>query len=163
MIETLKSLQELTLKHLPTLNSEEDLLDYKNSILGKAGSLTVILKGLKDLSGEERSAVGKLANEVRDILSESFEAEKNRIYKEQIAKKLESEKEDVTIPFHLEHGSLHPITKVQQEVEDAFTRMGFDIYESMDLTTEYLNFDAVNVPKNHPARDMQDTFWLEGT
>jgi phenylalanyl-tRNA synthetase alpha chain len=52
---------------------------------------------------------------------------------------------------------------VQQEVEDAFTRMGFDIYESMDLTTEYLNFDAVNVPKNHPARDMQDTFWLEGT
>jgi phenylalanyl-tRNA synthetase alpha chain len=92
MIETLKSLQELTLKHLPTLNSEEDLLDYKNSILGKAGSLTFILKGLKDLSGEERSAVGKLANEVRDILSESFEAEKNRIYKEQIAKKLESEK-----------------------------------------------------------------------
>jgi phenylalanyl-tRNA synthetase alpha chain len=59
-------------------------------------------------------------------------------------------------------GSLHPMTRVRQDVEDTFTRMGFDIYESMEVTTEYLNFDAVNVPKTHPARDMQDTFWLEG-
>jgi phenylalanyl-tRNA synthetase alpha chain len=67
----------------------------------------------------------------------------------------------MTIPYKHETGSLHPITEVRQQIEDTFIRMGFDIYESMEVTTEYLNFDAVNVPKTHPARDMQDTFWLE--
>ena len=65
------------------------------------------------------------------------------------------------MPFPQDHGSIHPITKVQIEIEDTFRRMGFDIFESMQMTTEYLNFDAVNIPKTHPARDMQDTFWLE--
>jgi phenylalanyl-tRNA synthetase alpha chain len=74
---------------------------------------------------------------------------------------LSEEWTDTTIPYAQKHGSIHPITRVRQEVEDTFVRMGFDIYESMEMTTEYLNFDAVNVPKNHPARDMQDTFWLE--
>jgi phenylalanyl-tRNA synthetase alpha chain len=78
------------------------------------------------------------------------------------AARLSEEWKDTTTPFVLENGSLHPITIVRQEVEDTFRRMGFDVYESMEVTTEYLNFDAVNVPKNHPARDMQDTFWLEG-
>ncbi len=75
---------------------------------------------------------------------------------------MSNEKEDVTIPFSQNSGNIHPITKVQQEIEDTFRRMGFDIFESMQMTTEYLNFDAVNIPKTHPARDMQDTFWLEG-
>lgn len=102
-----------------------------------------------------------MANEIRDVVGEAFEAEKKRIMRESIARELEKEKEDVTVPFALEKGSIHPITRVRQEVEDTFIRMGFDIYESMEITTEYLNFDAVNVAKNHPARDMQDTFWLE--
>lgn len=68
----------------------------------------------------------------------------------------------MTVPLRRDKGSLHPITLVTRAVEDTFVRMGFDIYDSMELTTEYLNFDAVNIPKSHPARDMQDTFWLEG-
>lgn len=68
----------------------------------------------------------------------------------------------MTVPLSQNNGTLHPMTQVRLDVEDTFTRMGFDIYESMEVTTEYLNFDAVNVPKTHPARDMQDTFWLEG-
>jgi len=96
-----------------------------------------------------------------NIITEAFEAEKKRIQQDDIKLRLESEWKDMTIPYPLEIWSLHPITEVRRQVEDTFLRMGFDIYESMEITTEYLNFDAVNVPKTHPARDMQDTFWLE--
>lgn len=163
MLSLLNSLQSSVLSHLPTITSEEALINYRNDILGKNGELTAILKGLKDLTPEERWTVGKCANELRDIITEAFEAEKNRIKQAAIAAQLANEWEDLTVPMKQQKGSLHPITLVRQEVEDTFTRMGFDIYESMEVTTEYLNFDAVNVPKTHPARDMQDTFWLEGT
>ncbi len=121
----------------------------------------MILKWLKDLSPEDRTTVGKQANELRDTLTEAVENQKKIIEQNTIREKLGSEWEDTTIPFERKKWSLHPITLVRQDVEDTFRRMGFDIYESMEVTTEYLNFDAVNVPKTHPARDMQDTFWLE--
>ncbi len=161
MLEKLQSLKDTTLAWLPKIENEEELVEYKNTILGKTGELTLILKGLKDLSNEERASVGKHANEIRDIITEAFEAEKQRIKKADIALRLANEWEDMTIPKSLDHGSLHPITQIRQEVEETFTRMGFEVYESMEITTEYLNFDGVNIPKTHPARDMQDTFWLE--
>ena len=161
MLEKLQSLKDTTLAALPKIKNEEELVEYKNTILGKTGELTLILKGLKDLSNEERASIGKYANEIRDIISEAFEAEKQRIKKAEITLRLENEWEDMTIPKTLHHGSLHPITQIRQEVEETFTRMGFEVYESMEITTEYLNFDGVNIPKTHPARDMQDTFWLE--
>jgi phenylalanyl-tRNA synthetase alpha chain len=163
MLNQIKNLQDTVLANLSSLQDEESLINYRNDILWKSGELTNILKWLKDLTPEEKGVVWKAANESRDIITEAFEAEKKRIKKDLIAKKLETEQEDVTIPFSREKGSIHPITMVQQEVEDTFTRMGFDIYDAMEMTTEYLNFDAVNVPKTHPARDMQDTFWLEGS
>ncbi len=162
MIAQLNKLQESVLDHLPSLTTEDALIEYRNGILGKTGELTTILKWLKDLTPEERGTIGKLANEIRDIIIEAFDRERTRIKDDMIDARLETEWEDVTVPFTLEKWSLHPITRVRREVEDTFTRMGFDIYESMEMTTEYLNFDAVNVPKTHPARDMQDTFWLEG-
>lgn len=161
MIHSLQQLEKTILEHLPTITDEASLIDYRNQILGKSGELTVILKWLKDLSPEERASVGKYANEIRDIISEAFESEKKRIEREKIESRLSTEWTDMTIPYPKASGSLHPITTVRREVEHTFTRMGFDIYESMEVTTEYLNFDAVNVPKTHPARDMQDTFWLE--
>lgn len=163
MLNQIQSLQNTVLAELPNIKDEESLIGYRNDILGKAGELTTILKWLKDLTPEERWTVGKAANETRDIITEAFEAERKRIKKDLIARRLETEQEDVTVPFARERGSLHPITLVQREVEDTFIRMGFDIYDAMEMTTEYLNFDAVNVPKTHPARDMQDTFWLEGS
>lgn len=158
----LQNLETEALAGLKNITSEDELLNYKNSISGKNGSLTTILKGLKDLTPEERSEIGTLANGLRDRLSLAFDEKKEEIKQQQILEKIEKEYEDVTVPKNIYHGSLHPITQVQKEVEDSFTRMGFDIYESGHLTTEYLNFDAVNIPKTHPARDMQDTFWLEG-
>lgn len=162
MLQKLQQLQSTVLEQLSSLQTEESLIEYKNSILGKTGELTIILKWLKDLTPEERGTVGKAANDIRDILNEAFDVEKNRIKSELIKARLQGEWEDMTVPLWSHTGSLHPMTRVRQDVEDTFTRMGFDIYESMEVTTEYLNFDAVNVPKTHPARDMQDTFWLEG-
>lgn len=161
MINQLNTLESRALATLPTIESEEALILYKNTLLWKTGELTMILKWLKDLSPEDRTTVGKRANELRDTLTEAVENQKKIIEQNTIREKLGSEWEDTTIPFERKKWSLHPITLVRQDVEDTFRRMGFDIYESMEVTTEYLNFDAVNVPKTHPARDMQDTFWLE--
>ncbi|MBP9812803.1 phenylalanine--tRNA ligase subunit alpha [Candidatus Gracilibacteria bacterium] len=162
MLSLLNDLESRVLHALPLIQSEEALIDYKNTIVGKDGELTKILKGLKDLSPDEKASVGKRANEIRDVILGAIDTQREVIKRADIESKLSNEWEDTTIPYAREGGSIHPITKVRQEVEDTFTRMGFDIYESMEVTTEYLNFDAVNVPKNHPARDMQDTFWLEG-
>lgn len=158
----LQNLETEAISGLQNITSETELIDYKNTILGKKGSLTEILKGLKDLSGEERSEIGTLANTLRDKINSAFDGKKDEIKKQKILERIESEYEDVTAPRPLQTGHLHPITQVLKSVEESFTRMGFDIFESSDLTTEYLNFDAVNIPKTHPARDMQDTFWLEG-
>lgn len=161
MIEQLNSLESRVFVTLVNIVTEESLIEYKNTILGKSGELTVILKWLKDLSPEDRARVGKRANELRDTIGEAFDRQREHIKRSIIESRLSEEWEDTTLPFSQKSGSLHPITTVRREVEDTFRRMGFDIYESMEMTTEYLNFDAVNVPKNHPARDMQDTFWLE--
>jgi phenylalanyl-tRNA synthetase alpha chain len=161
MLSLLQDLESRVIHALPFIESEEALIEYKNTIVGKDGELTKILKWLKDLSPDEKASVWKRANEVRDVILNAIDLQRESIKRSNIESKLSNEWEDTTIPYPKENGSIHPITKVRQEVEDTFTRMGFDIYESMEVTTEYLNFDAVNVPKNHPARDMQDTFWLE--
>lgn len=161
MIDQLNNLESRVLSTLVNIKTEDALIEYKNTILGKSGELTVILKWLKDLSNEEKASVWKRANELRDTIGNAFDIQRESIKRAIIESRLSEEWEDTTIPFAQERWSLHPITTVRQEVEDTFRRMGFDVYESMEMTTEYLNFDAVNVPKNHPARDMQDTFWLE--
>jgi phenylalanyl-tRNA synthetase alpha chain len=163
MLDLLNQLESRSLSTLQSLLTEESLIQYKNTILGKTGELTMILKWLKDLSAEDRVIVWKRANEVRDSIGEAFDTQKILIKRTIINTRLSNEWEDTTIPFPFIKGSIHPISTVRQEVEATFLRMGFDIHESMEITTEYLNFDAVNVPKNHPARDMQDTFWLEWT
>lgn len=161
MTNLLNQLEHRVIHALPLILDEDALIEYKNTIIGKDGELTKILKWLKDLSPEEKASVWKRANEVRDSILRAIDQQKESIKRAEIESKLSKEWQDSTVPYDFRSGSLHPITRVRQEVEDTFTRMGFDIYESMEVTTEYLNFDAVNVPKNHPARDMQDTFWLE--
>lgn len=158
----LLKLQQDIIAELPKFKTESALFEYKNTILGKNGSLTTILKGLKNLDPKERSEIGTLANNLRNEINSLFEEKKGSILQEAIAAKISREYEDITKSALTKNGSLHPITIMQKRVEETFSRMGFDIYESMELTTEYLNFDAVNIPKTHPARDMQDTFWVEG-
>lgn len=163
MLDTLKSLEAEALAQIPNLKTEQEVYDFRNSVLGKNGSLTGVLKGIKDLSAEDKQTVGKVSNELRDRLSSAFEYRLSGIADERVEERLRNEFEDVTVPLpKKDSGHLHPITRALLEVEDAFKRMGFEVLESKEVTTEYLNFDAVNVPASHPARDMQDTFWLEG-
>ncbi len=162
MIQQLILLEKEAIEHINSITTEEMLTLFKNDLLGKTGKLTVILKGLKDLNPEEKQTVGKFANTLRDTINLVFEKQKETIKQRWIEEKLANTWIDVTLPIEETIPHLHPITQVRMDVEDTFRRMGYEIYESREITTEYNNFDAVNVPKTHPARDMQDTFWLEG-
>lgn len=164
MLQKIQTLESEILAQIPSLASEDALITYRNAILGKNGSLTELLKGVKDLSDEEKKTVGKAINDCKVGIGEAFEIQLVVIKNRSIAERLANEFEDVTVPTTVDASThLHPITRTLMQVEDSFKRMGFDIYESNEVTTEYWNFDSVNVPKTHPARDMQDTFWLEGT
>jgi len=164
MQHKLTTLKTEVLAQILSLTVQQDIIDYRNAITGKNGSLTEILKGIKDLSAEEKQTIGKLSNDVKVAILAAFDERIAEIKKAEIAEKLSSEFEDVTIPVSQDAGHhLHPITRTLMQIEDSFKRMGFDCYESNEVTTEYWNFDSLNVPKTHPARDMQDTFWLEGT
>jgi phenylalanyl-tRNA synthetase alpha chain len=163
MLQKLKQLESETLARIVTLSSEDVLVTYRNEVTGKNGSLTEILKGIKDLSIEEKQTVGKVSNDLKNTILAAFDAQITIVRKAAIAEKLATEFVDMTMPVVEDKSThLHPETRINRIVEDVFSRMGFDIYESNEIATEYANFDAVNIPANHPARDMQDTFWLAG-
>ncbi len=142
--------------------SAEELFNLRVKYLGRKSELNEVLKSLKNLTIEERRKVGRLANAVkREIEADYKEAEKllkSRVFN------LDLEKIDVTIPGRrIKRGHLHPLTKIQNEIEDIFTSMGFEIVEGPEVETEWYNFDALNIPADHPARDEWDTFWLKPT
>ncbi len=164
MLQHLELLKNTVLAHLETIPNSESLVVYKNAIFGKNGQLTEILKGVKYLSIEEKQTMGKASNDLKVSLGAAFDARSEVLEAADVARQLATEYTDVTFPIaETGIGHLHPLTQVVRQVEDSFTRMGFEIRESMEVTTEFKNFDAVNIPKSHPARDMQDTFWLEGS
>lgn len=162
MKDLLKSIET---KARERLENAKDVLDVENirvELLGKKGALVDVLKNLKDLGIEEKKEVGMLANKIKVELEENINSKKQELE----AKKIESEllktkKIDITLPVEDNIGSLHPITVVSHDIEKIFKSMGFTVEDGNEVETEYNNFEAVNVPKTHPARDTQDTFWLE--
>lgn len=144
----------------------EALEEVEKSVLGKTGSLNNILKGLKDLSPEEKQSVGGEANRVKKELLDIFFAKKKDIEYKAIEEKVATEWMDVTLPgkknpTFSEKGGLHPHTTIANECINIFKRLGFAVWEGPHIVSDFDNFEAVNVPKDHPARDMQDTFYLE--
>lgn len=130
--------------------------------LGKKGELTAVLKGMGKLSKEERPVIGALANEVRAKLETELEEKRAQISNAMEEAKLKNEVIDVTMPGKkAEIGKLHPLTKVMNEIKDIFLGMGFSIADGPEVEYDYYNFEALNIPKNHPARDTQDTFYIE--
>ncbi|PID83703.1 phenylalanine--tRNA ligase subunit alpha [Candidatus Gracilibacteria bacterium] len=162
LLDTLISLEQEAKTSIQKFTNEKELFAYKATLFGKNGGLTEILKGLKDASPEEKKEIGKKANTIRDTLTKAFEEKRESLKDAKIEEQIKKEWQDVTEPLQKKQGTLHPLTQSQKQIEEIFTRMGFSVYDSMEITSEYLNFDAVNIQKNHPARDMQDTFWLEG-
>lgn len=156
-----KRLQELKKKFEEEIQAVKDsdvLSDLKIKYLGRKGELTSILKDVKDLAEEERPRVGKLANEVKEELSEIF-SKTEGILRNKESKGIDF---DPTMPgIRRQAGNLHPSTLVQYEIEDIFATMGFGVYDGPQVESDYYNFTALNTPDDHPARDSQDTFWLE--
>lgn len=137
------------------------LYEVKMKYLGRAGEVTALLKGMKQVPAEERPAFGKQVNDLRVELEAAFEAQEEKVRAKELEQKLASERVDVTMPGRKgRHGTLHPVTRVRNRLIDIFMGMGFEIYEGPEIESDYYNFTALNTPVDHPARDMQDTFYL---
>lgn len=159
--EKIEDLRKRTLSDLLSVADEKTLNNLRTVMLGKKGELTEILKGMKDLTNEERPVIGALANAFRDEFGAKFEAKKLEIEQAVMNAALESESLDVTLPGKAQKkGSRHILTQTQEEIEEIFLGMGYEIVDGYEVETDHYNFERMNLPKDHPARDMQDTFYI---
>ncbi len=162
MEDKLKQLEKEALEKLKTINSPDILKDLEVEYLGRKGKLTEILRGLKDLSAEEKPLAGKLSNIVKVNLEEAFSTKQREIEQAHLEKELAKDFFDTSIPGKCrEIGHIHPVSQVQEEVERIFNQMGFAIMDGPEVESEYYNFEGLNIPSDHPARDMQDTFFIQ--
>jgi phenylalanyl-tRNA synthetase alpha chain len=162
-MEQLVSLSEDTLRRIAEAQSLETLEEIRVEVLGRKGKLAAAGKDMAKLPAAEKAEAGKLLNQTKQLLESEFESRKGQFERIVLAKKLESEWLDLTLPAPgVRPGSLHPITQIQSEIEQLFVSLGFAVLDGPEVETEHNNFDALNIPGDHPARDMQDTFWLDG-
>ncbi|WP_440896050.1 phenylalanine--tRNA ligase subunit alpha [Amphibacillus sp. Q70] len=161
MKEKLHALETEALEQVEQANSLADLQQVRVSYLGKKGPITEVLRGMGKLSKEERPVIGELANKVREAITIAIEAKKQVLEEAVLNQQLKSETIDVTLPGRpVEVGGPHLLTSLVTEIEDLFIGMGFEVREGPEVETDYYNFEALNLPKDHPARDMQDTFYI---
>ena len=161
MKEEILKIKEQSIKSIKEAKSLKELSDLKVKYLGKKGALTTLLRGMGKLAPEERPIIGGLVNEVRDELNEKFEQKEKELKHEELQKRLETENIDVTEPSKkINLGSLHPITQIIEEIEEIFLGMGYEIADGPEVEKATYNFDKLNTPPDHPARDIQDTFYI---
>ncbi len=162
MLESrLEELRKATLAAFASAASAQGLEDARVQALGRKGTLAQISKDFGKLAPDERARLGKLLNSVKQDLETEYERKNRRFEQAELAERLANEWIDVTLPASgIRPGSLHPVTQLQNEIEDLFTSLGFAVLDGPEVETEEHNFDALNIPPTHPARDMQDTFWL---
>jgi len=161
MEERLKELKAEALDKVDQAVNLKELNEIRVAYLGKKGPITEVLRGMGKLSAEERPKMGALANEVREIISKRIEAKQSELEEAAVLEKIAAETIDVTLPGRpVKAGNHHPLTKVIEEIEDLFIGMGYEIVEGPEVETDYFNFEALNLPKSHPARDMQDSFYI---
>ena len=162
MKDTLNRIKEEALGLIASPETDDAALEaLRIKYLGKKGELTAVLRGMGQLSPEERPIVGQIANEVRAEIESALLGKKTALSAKALDSKLLSEKLDVTVPGKkAKTGHRHPLTLVQRDLEDIFIGMGFSIAEGPEVEYDYYNFQALNIPENHPARDTQDTFYI---
>ncbi len=154
-------IREEALQNLEACRTEEELEALRIRYLGRKGALTLLLRGLRDLPPEKRPEIGRQANEVKSLIEERLETLRLRLREQKKSEKLATERTDVTLPGKRRLlGRLHPLTQVIEEAVEIFRSMGFGVAQGPDIEDDYHNFEALNIPKDHPARDMQDTFFL---
>ena len=137
------------------------LNDVKVDLLGKSGKVTSLMKGMKDVAPELRPKVGQMVNELRNKIEEAIAAREAQLKQKELAEKLQNESVDITLPGTVpQEGTLHPITLVKNLLIDAFVGVGFEVFEGPEIELDKINFQMLNIPEDHPARDMQDTFYI---
>ncbi len=161
MKQALEKIELSAKEELKKIRDSKELEALRIRFLGKKGELTTVLKGMATLSSEERPVIGQLANRVRSDIENAVEERAKELKKAAFELKLKEEKLDVTLPGKAPKlGKLHPLDSVMREIEDIFIGMGFDIASGPEVEYDYYNFEALNLPPDHPARDTQDTFYI---
>ncbi len=161
MEELIKKIQLEAEKKIAEIKDSKELQELKVKILGKKSELSEALKNLKDLSAEERPKMGALVNTARQKLEEKIKEMEEKFANKNLEEKLEKEAIDITLPSKkIRRGSEHPLNRVIEEIEDLFTSMGYDVVEGPELETDEYCFERLNLPQGHPARDMQDSFYI---
>ncbi|HUR71472.1 MAG TPA: phenylalanine--tRNA ligase subunit alpha [Candidatus Limnocylindrales bacterium] len=163
MTDSLEALRGEVLERIQQANSGKELEQLRVETLGRSGSITLLLRGLKDLPAEERPRMGERLNQLRRALEEELDARLDSVNRQAKSRALAEEQIDITLPgTRFKRGHIHPLTLVIDEIIDIFYGMGFEIARGPDIEDDYHNFEALNIPKDHPARDMQDTFFVPG-
>ena len=161
MKEKIGEIKEKSTKEISECRNLKELNELRVKYLGKKGELTLVLRGMGGLTPEERPIIGSLVNQVRDEIEALMQDKEKELKNEELLKRLETENIDVTEPSKKIHlGSLHPITKTIEEVEEIFLGMGYEIADGPEVEKATYNFDKLNTPPDHPARDVQDTFYV---
>ena len=162
MREKINEILERTLEELKSANDSQSLDAVRVRVLGKKGELTGILRGMGQVAADMRPKIGQWVNEAREKLEEAIGEAQKKIAERELEKRLEEEKVDVTMPVEgRSAGSLHPMSIVLEQLLDIFTGMGFEAVEGPEVELDHYNFELMNIPKNHPARDAQDTFYID--
>lgn len=165
MLQKIDEIYSAFQKKLSELKDQSDILNLKSQYLGKKGELSEVLKSLKDVTEEQRREIGPHANKIKQNMNELVQKALRELEIEKINEKLASEREDTTYLDSVKAGwtptgGVHPRTLIQREIEDIFLSMGFEVLDGPHVEDEFHNFEALNIPADHPARDMQDTFWF---
>ncbi|RMF97742.1 MAG: phenylalanine--tRNA ligase subunit alpha [Candidatus Schekmanbacteria bacterium] len=161
MKKKLEELQKEFLKKIKSLKKVEEVEALRVKYLGRKGELTNVLKSLKELSDDEKRTVGKKANELKKLFAEKIESTIKELKERKIAESETKTAIDITLPGRrFQRGSFHPVTIIMGEIMDIFATMGFEIEDGPEVEEDYYNFEALNIPADHPARDMQDTFYI---
>ena len=161
MIEKLENIKTEALKDINSCTDEIALNNVRSKYIGKKSVFNEIMVGMKDLSNEEKREVGSKSNEVRNEINTAIDEKINSIKEAELNKKLEADKIDITLPSNKRRlGSYHPLTIIRQEIEDLFISMGYDVVDGPEVETDEYCFEMLNLPKDHPARDAQDSFYI---
>ena len=156
------SIQEEALKKISESGDLDKLYEIKVDILGKKGKLTEVLKGMKDVAPEDRPKIGQMVNDTRKEIEDKMEEMKTKLQDKVLEEKMKNEVIDVTLPANKNKiGHKHPNTLALEELERIFTGMGYEVVEGPEIEFDYYNFEALNIPENHPAKDEQDTFYID--
>ena len=161
MKEEIENLKKQALEELTNSKSSKELNDLRVKYLGKKGELTGLLRGMGSLSPEERPKMGALVNSANQEIENEIKEKEKELAEKELQEKLEKEEIDITLPSQkIKRGSKHPLNRVIEEVEDLFVSMGYDVVSGPELETDEYCFERLNLPKGHPARDMQDSFYI---